>query len=108
MNEVPRKEECVVDFNRNHYFIAGILLLLAGLQFRYVTSFELNEKTSQFVERRFGKPAEAQPRYLLSFSNAAMGPSNRVVRPPRWLGWSLMSIGGVLFVFSLTMQRPGS
>ena len=31
-----------MDFNRNHYFIAGILLLLAGLQFRYVTSFELN------------------------------------------------------------------
>ena len=97
-----------MDFNRNHYFIAGILLLLAGIQFRYVTSFELNERTSQFVERRFGKPAQPQPASLLSFNNAVMGPSLTVVRPPRWLGFSLMSIGGVLFVFSLTMQKPGS
>lgn len=97
-----------MDFNRNHYFIAGLLLLLAGIQFRYVTSFELNEKTSQFVEDRFGKPAEAQPRSFLSFGNPSSGSNVRVVHPPRWLGMSLMSIGGVLFVFSLTMQRPGT
>ena len=98
-----------MDFNRNHYFIAGILLLLAGLQFRYVTSFELNEKASQFVEKRLGKPASPPPRSLFSFNTPTLiGSSTRVVHPPRGLGWSLMSIGGVLFVFSLTMQRPGT
>ena len=96
-----------MDFNRNHYFVAGILLLLAGIQFRYVTSFELNEKTTQFVEKRFGKPPSPTPRSLLSFNNPVMGTNLRVVHPPRWLGWSLMSIGGVLFAFSLTMPRPG-
>jgi hypothetical protein len=100
--------ELPMDFNRNHYFIAGILLLLAGVQFRYVTSFELNERTSQFVDRRFGKPSSSPQRSLLSFGNPAAGPNLRVVHPPRWLGWSFMSIGGVLFCFSLTMQRPGA
>ncbi len=97
-----------MDFNRNHYFIAGLLILLAGFQFRYVTSFVLNEKTSQFVERRFGKPAVSQPRSLLSFASPSPATSLRVVQLPRWLGMSLMSIGGVLFVFSLTMKRPGT
>jgi hypothetical protein len=98
-----------MDFTRNHYLIVGILLFLAGLQFRYVTSFVLTERASQFVEKRFGGTVAAPPpRSLLSFTTAGPIMTRRVVHPPRWLGWSLISIGGVLFVFSLTMKRPGS
>ena len=99
-----------MDFNRNHYFIAGLLLLVAGAQFRYVSSFVLNEKTSQFVNSKIGKPpvlAQSRP-LLFSFSNPAPLDNRRVVRPPRWLSWSLISLGGVLFFYSLTMRRPGS
>ena len=98
-----------MEFTRNHYLIAGVLLLLAGLQFRYVTSFVLNEKASQFVDKRFGaKTPVVQTRSFLSFSTPIPISTRRVVYPPRWLGWSLVSIGGVLFLFSLTMRRPGS
>lgn len=97
-----------MDFNRNHYFIAGLLLLLAGFQFRYVSSFVLNEKTTQIVDSRFPRPTVMQPRSFLSFSNPAPLEPRRVIHPPRWLGFSLISIGGVLFVFSLTMKRPGA
>ncbi|MGE0755599.1 MAG: hypothetical protein AB7F89_22955 [Pirellulaceae bacterium] len=96
-----------MDLTRNHYFIIGIVLFLLGLQFRYVTSFELNENTSRFVEKRLGKPAAAQAQQFALFQ-VDVPPPRRVVRPPRWLGWSLMSVGGVLVVFSISMmKKPG-
>lgn len=97
----------VMDLTRNHYFIIGIVLFLLGLQFRYVTSFELNENTSRFVEKRLGKPA-AVPAQQFALFQVDVPPARRVVRPPRWLGWSLMSVGGVLVVFSISMmKKPG-
>jgi hypothetical protein len=98
-----------MDLTRNHYFIVGIVLFLLGLQFRYVSSFELNEKSSRFVEKRFGKPpaTASQPLAILGIAAPPSRHVRHVVRPPRWLGWSLMSFGGVLFVFSLSMKKPG-
>ena len=96
-----------MDLNRNHYFIFGVILFLLGLQFRYVSSFELNEKSSRMIDKRLGSAtvAHSQPFAPLF---GAMRQTNRVVRPPTWLGWSLMSIGGVLFIYSLSMKKPGS
>ena len=34
---------------RNHLLLAGLLLFCAGIQFRLVQSFTLNEKSSTFV-----------------------------------------------------------
>lgn len=96
-----------MEFTRNHYLIIGFLLFVMGLQFRYVTSFVLNEKASQFVDRRLGNGTAAPKRSFFSFGSPRASTNHRVVSPPRWLGWSLMSVGGVLFCFSLTMRKPG-
>ena len=96
-----------MEFTRNHYLIVGVLLFLAGLQFRYVSSFVLNEKTTQFVNKRIAAAPAMEPRPLFSFNSPSPLASRRVVKPPKWLGFSLMSIGGVLFFFSLTMKRSG-
>jgi len=95
-----------MDLTRNHYFVIGFVLFLLGVQFRYVTSFELNEKSSRFVDKRLGRPAAVEPQQFALFSVEAP-PARRVVRPPKWLGWSMMSVGGVLVVFSLSMKKPG-
>ena len=29
------------------------------------------------------------------------------LHPPKWLGWSLVSIGSVLVLYSLALKRPG-
>lgn len=97
-----------MDLNRNHYFAIGIVLFLLGLQFRYVSSFELNEKSSQIVAKRLGGGTVAQSQPFGSLFGAASQPSLRVVQPPRWVGWSLMSVGGVLFVYSLSLKKPGT
>ena len=96
-----------MELNRNHYFIIGIVLFLLGFQFRHVASFELNEKSSRFVEKRLGASPAPQPQYLAAMFTGPAAPPRQVVRPPRWLGFSLMSVGGVLFLFSLQMKKPG-
>ncbi len=92
-----------MDFNRNQFMIAGVLMLLLGLQFRLVESFTLNEKTTQFLASRMpGGGASA----TLPFSSETTG-VHKQIHPPSWLGWSLMSIGSVMVLHSLAMKKPG-
>jgi hypothetical protein len=90
-----------MEFNRNQFMLAGVLVLLLGFQFRTFESFTLNEKTTKFVATRLG--GEPAPTTTL----VAVAPARKVVRPPTWLGWSLMSVGSVLILHSLAMKKPG-
>lgn len=81
---------------RSHLLLAGLLLFLAGVQFRMVQSFTLNERSSTFVAARMG--SGPQP----ALWQAA--PMRKVVEPPRWLGLALMSVGAVVTVKSLSMK----
>ena len=39
---------------------------------------------------------------------AAAGPMGlRTVKPPEWLGWCLISVGGVVLLHALAMKKPG-
>jgi len=97
-----------VEFNRNQFFISGLILLLLGLQIRAVETFVLNEKASRFLAERF-TPAVADGDGTVRPFVPALGPTpRRTVRPPVWLGYALMSIGAVLILHSLAMKRPGS
>ena len=44
--------------NRNHFFLVGLVLLYVGLQFRFVETFVLNDKSSKFLAQRLG-PGES-------------------------------------------------
>ena len=95
-----------VELNRNQYFFLGIVLLLMGLQFRMVSAYVLNEDATRFLAERTQSSASEQS--LVSFSSTLGTLPNKVVRPPEWLGWCLMSVGAVLVLHSLAMKRPGS
>jgi hypothetical protein len=93
-----------MELNRNHYLIAGIIVLLLGLQLRLVQSYTLNESTTRFVAARMG---EADPGPTATFNQLMVGASpRRSIRPPEWLGWLGMSIGSVLVLHSLGMKKP--
>ncbi|HZZ73769.1 MAG TPA: hypothetical protein VFE24_16070 [Pirellulales bacterium] len=92
-----------MQLNRNHYFMAGLLTLLLGLQFRQVESFVLNDKVTRFLAERL--PANNESSMLDFYPSSA--PIRKVVKPPSWLGWSLISIGSVLILHSLAMRKPG-
>lgn len=87
-------------FDRHHLLLAGLLLFLCGMQFRLVESFTLSERSSHFISAQLGGKAGPQPQTL--WRNV---PSRKVVKPPRWLGLALMSVGSVLTLKSLSMKK---
>ncbi|MDX1961645.1 MAG: hypothetical protein SFX18_00745 [Pirellulales bacterium] len=93
-----------MDFNRNQLFMIGLLLLLVGLQFRAVESFTLNEPTTRFIAARMEDSANRPVESLVLNSGASI--PRREVRPPIWLGYSLISIGSVLVLHSIMLPKP--
>ncbi|HEV3344751.1 MAG TPA: hypothetical protein VG125_30525 [Pirellulales bacterium] len=93
-----------MEFNRNHYFMAGVVLLLLGIQLRLVDSYVLNEESTRMFNARSEGVSLTSIRPLLQ---SVSPPSRKVVKPPESLGWALMSIGSVLILHALAMKGPG-
>ncbi len=101
-----------MEFNRNQYFMIGLVLLFLGIQFKMVESYVLTEDAAKFVAKRLGKdkPDPNAGVVQQSFASAAMAspaPQYRTFQPPTWLGWALISVGAVLILHSLAMGKPG-
>jgi hypothetical protein len=92
----------VVELNRPQMYMAGLIVLLLGLQFRLVDSVVLTEPATRFVVEKFetGELATTAPNWF-----AQTLPMKKVITPPKWIGWSLLSIGGVLVLHSLAMRK---
>ncbi len=90
-----------MEFTRNHYFLAGVVVLLVGIQLRMGDSFVLNESSTRFITSQSSGGVTGKPIF------ASIAAPRKVLRPPEWLGWSLMSIGSVLILHSLAMKGPG-
>ncbi|HZZ29530.1 MAG TPA: hypothetical protein VFE46_16140 [Pirellulales bacterium] len=90
-----------MEFNRNQFFMIGVLLVLLGIQFRLVESATLNEKTTQFLATHM---ASAPSGMMAVLPGSAV---HKVIQPPQWLGWALVSSGAVCILHSLAMKKPG-
>jgi len=93
-----------MDLNRNQFFFLGLVVLLIGLQVRYVSAYVLNPEATKFLADRTGQPSAATSLFT-AFGNATG--SRKIVQPPEWLSWCLISVGAVLCLHSLAMPRPG-
>ena len=91
--------------NRFHYFFLGLVLLFVGLEFRLVDSFVLNERATNILADKTGTSPVSQSNPLRSFFPAAGPLPRKSVQPPQWLGWCMLSIGGVLVLHSLAMPK---
>lgn len=99
-----------MEFNRNQYFMAGLLVFLLGVQFRTIDTFVLNEKATQFIAQRVQAWKQPQMASANSFPTmiAASGPvANHRLKPPKAIGWALVSVGSVLILHSLSLKKPG-
>jgi len=98
-----------MELNRNQFLLIGLVLVLLGLQFRFVDTYVLNESSTKFLAKQTGKSQDASM-WTLPVSLAAQSgltPRKRV-RPPRWIAWAMISVGGVLVLHSLAMKKPGT
>ncbi len=92
-----------MEFNRNHYFLAGLVVLMLGIQVRVVDSFVLSSESTRFLATRF---PNARGATLATMSPSSSSGPRKTLRPPDWLGWALISVGSVLVLHSLAMPRP--
>jgi hypothetical protein len=97
-----------MEINRNQYFLAGLVLLFLGLQFRFIDTVELAPKFSEFLAEKTGHQTLAAVSATTRTANPFDKPiARKTYQPPDWLGWSLLSIGSVLILHSWAMQKPG-
>jgi hypothetical protein len=100
-----------MDLNRNQFFMAGMVVFLLGIQMRMVEAYVLNEQATQFMASRIQqlKGSDVASAGSLPTIFAAQAPVARHrIEPPKWLGWTLVSVGAVLVLHSLAMKKPGA
>ncbi len=95
-----------MEMNRNQFFFLGIVLLLLGLQFRVVSSYILTDDATRFLAERTSSSSAQSA--MVSLANDLGETSHKVIYPPDWLGWCLVSVGSVLILHSFAMKGPGS
>jgi len=94
-----------MELNRNQWFLAGLVVLLVGLQFRMVDSFVLTPELTEFLADHASGPVAAASQTIGAFMTAEPLAS-KTVRPPDWVGWAFLSVGAVLVLHALSMKRP--
>ncbi len=113
MELLGTQEFAQMEFNRNHYFMIGVVVLLLGIQVHKVDTYILNEEATAFVVERLGsgeaKVAQATDDFTAMFIPATpvTTPQKHKVKTKPWIGFALMSIGAVLVLHSFAMPRPG-
>ena len=93
-----------MDLNRNQFFFLGLVVFMIGLQVRFVSTYTLNPKATKFLAERTGQSTGATAGIMAMSGDS--GP-RKTLQPPEWLGWCLMSVGAVLVLHSLALQKPG-
>jgi hypothetical protein len=96
-----------MDLNRNQFFFLGLVVLLVGLQVRLVSTYVLNPKATKFLAERTGHSQSTVSASFFAMSADSSAAPRKVLQPPEWLGWCLMSVGAVLVLHSLAMGKPG-
>ena len=98
-------------------FLMGVIALFFGAQLRSVETFVVNERVSGLINRRAIEASETRQleaslmdRYSYGFEapksvKKLAAPKFHRISPPRWLGWSFLSIGAVLTITSPLFRR---
>lgn len=98
--------DSVMEFNRNRYFMWGVLLLLLGIQFRMVNSFVLNETGTRALAQIAKESQLASQEFTSELYMAAHPNPRKTIRPPGWLGWILLTAGGVMCLHAMVLPPP--
>jgi hypothetical protein len=95
-----------MDINRNQVFMVGLVLILFGVQFRFLDSVVLTAKTTRFLAEQTDQPGAAASKAIESIAGQQTAAPRKTLRPPDWLGFFLLSVGAVLILHSWTMAKP--
>ena len=92
-------------WNRQRYFTVGVVLFLLGVQLRMVDSFVLNEASTRTLYN-MAKNSQVVSTDAITGTYMAVAPSpKKVIQPPPWLGWVLLTVGGVMSLHALILTK---
>lgn len=97
-----------MDMNRNQFFMAGLVLLFLGLQFRAIESVVLTPQVTRLLAETSGTPVVATSDTMSSLWGTEPKAVAAPMRPPDWLGWFLVSLGAIFVLHSMAMPRPSA
>ncbi len=86
--------------NRNHYMALGTILLLAGITIFKIEGITLTEDTTKFLAQQASE--DNKPDLILEAV-----PIKKSIVIPTWARFLFISIGGILVLHALGMQKPG-
>jgi len=95
-----------MDITRYHFFLVGTVLVLLGIEFRFIDSVVLTPKATRFLAEQTGNPAAAASDAIGSLAGGEAALPSKVFHPPEWLSWFLVSVGSVLILQSCAMPKP--
>lgn len=94
-----------MNLDRNRYFMFGVILFLLGLQFRLIDTFVLNESSTRALHR-IAQRSQISDRNIGTDVYMQVAPSpKKSVRPPNWLGFVLLTVGGVMSLHAMVLPR---
>lgn len=96
-----------MEINRNQVFVVGLILLLLGGELRMMHAFVLTPKTTKYLAEQTKHPVATASNTVQAVTGVQTSLPSKVIEPPDWIGWLLLSVGSVLFLQSLTMNKPG-
>jgi hypothetical protein len=71
-----------MDLNRNQFFFIGLMILMLGIQVRYVSAYTLNPEATKFLAERTGQSTSGTNAF---FALAGASGPRKVLEPPEWL-----------------------
>jgi hypothetical protein len=100
----PPQRLIAMDLDRNRYFMFGVILFLLGLQFRLVDSFVLNESSTR-VLHKIAQRSKIADGNVATNVYMQVGAPKKSLRPPHWLGFVLLTVGGVMSLHAMVLPR---
>ncbi len=98
----------MLDINRNQLFLAGMLFLFLGVQFRVVESYKLTPELTQFLAERTGHPLASVNAATPALTQSGRPLAQKTIEAADWIGWAMLSLSAILILQSFIMKPPGT
>jgi hypothetical protein len=94
-----------MEINRNQYYMAGLVLLFLGVQFRLVEAVDLKPQLVKMFIDKSQQPLMEMNSGVQALFRPTQTPTTTHYAPPDWWGWMLVSIGSVLVLHSWALPK---